>query len=157
MRIYLMRHGHALSCAESGVRSDMERPLSELGVQESRESAQRLLRRGAKPQLALCSPLMRAQSTAQEVASVLGLPQPRVYKPLENILPGSALVDLFLKERWDASELLLVGHMPQVAEASARLSGCPLHFMTAAVAAFESGDKGAPWRMLWQTSPVDPE
>lgn len=151
MKLYLMRHGHSPTAHEAGVHSDVERPLSERGRVEAQKAAEQLKARAAKPGLALCSPLVRAKQTAEQVAAAFGAPV-RVYKPLDNLLSGAELLELVLAEHWPAHELLLVGHMPQIGEAAARLAGEPMAYPTAGLAAFERG-ADSEWRLLWRAGP----
>ncbi|HAH06703.1 MAG TPA: phosphohistidine phosphatase SixA [Elusimicrobia bacterium] len=153
MKLYLMRHGHSPSVLEAGVGSDRERPLSERGRAEVRRSAAHLAKAGAKPGIILCSPLLRAKQTAEEAAAQLGGPPVRPYDPLANVLPGSALVREVAAFDWGCDEVLLVGHMPQVAEAASHLSeDRAFSFSTAEVASFEVSKDGS-GRLLWKTAP----
>lgn len=70
MTLWLLRHGEA----EVRARSDAQRPLTERGRKEARQSAERL--RGRPLQHILVSPYLRAQQTAEIVREVLGLALP---------------------------------------------------------------------------------
>jgi phosphohistidine phosphatase len=153
MRIYLMRHGHSPSAFEAGAGSDRARPLSERGRAEVRRTAGGLAKAGAKPALILCSPLLRAAQTAEEAASQLGNPEVRPYEPLANVVSGAELMQKVLGSAWKVGEILLVGHMPQMAEAASFLTeGGAFSFSTAEVAAFEVAEDGRA-ALLWKTAP----
>ena len=152
MKIYLMRHGHCPSLLEAGLKSDAMRPLSEKGRVDVRKAARYLAAKGVRPGLILCSPLLRAQQTAQEVASVLGNSEVRAFEPLANIIPGAELARLATTTDWASPEVVLVGHMPQIAEAAAQVLNAALNFSPAEIAAFEVTGKGAA-SLLWKTAP----
>ncbi|MBI5243779.1 MAG: phosphohistidine phosphatase SixA [Elusimicrobia bacterium] len=173
MKIYLMRHGHALSATEAGVKTDRERPLSDRGRAEARKAAEHLKAKGARPALILCSPLLRARQTAEELAAAVGGPEVRPYAPLENVLPGAEVARLAAQTDWGVQEVLLVGHMPQISEAAAHFIDSIMTFAPAEIAAFEVGAKAAApsgerrtaapsgggvpkaAALLWRASPAD--
>src|SRR5436190_408448 len=139
MKIYLMRHGQSPSVAEAGVESDFDRPLSAEGRAEARKAAANLLAQGAKPAVILASPLLRAQQTAKEAASVLK-PAPKVvtYEPLSNQIPGPEVYERLLDGSIKESELLMIGHQPQLGELAGHLLGDSFQIKTAGVIALET-------------------
>lgn len=71
MKLHLIRHGQSTSNAEGRVQGRLDIPLSERGLREAELLAERL---ASMPIAALyASPLRRAKSTAQAVATRLGL------------------------------------------------------------------------------------
>jgi len=137
LQLYLMRHGEALSRQEAGVGTDAERPLAPQGIETVNRVAQGLKALGIKPDRVLTSALVRAQQTAELVASHLGcagrveacqalLPEhdPSAFldalreihaclpRPLENREAG----------RRQADEVILaVGHQPYLGRLAAQL------------------------------------
>lgn len=136
--IYLMRHGIAADPAPG--MSDADRALTPEGVRKTARVAAGLAKLGVKPDLILSSPLRRAEETAHLVADALdGRAAVELFPPLS---PGVAPSDLIkqLRAHRRASELLLVGHQPDLGElASYLLTGTPrlvaLPFRKAGVAA----------------------
>lgn len=111
MKIYIIRHGDALSTGEH--------PLSERGVRESRQTAQFLKRLGARPDWILHSPLLRARQTAELLNEPFNLPQDKVIST-DNLLP-SARIELLVKEikglvKDNEEEVFLTGHLPFLGE-----------------------------------------
>ncbi len=112
MELFLLRHGHA----ESEAPSDRERRLSVLGRQEVAQVVQAQRDALAKVKQLWVSPFLRAQQTAQIVAShfpTLSL------QTTDLLVPGGqteVLID-FLHERFhtqNAGSILLVTHQPLV-------------------------------------------
>jgi phosphohistidine phosphatase len=140
--LYLMRHGIA---ADAGPQTnDAERALTEEGTGKTTRAAHGLKRLGVSPQFVLSSPLRRAEETAQLAAAVVA---PRVtveiFPPLS---PGHDPRELIqgLRAYRTASEILLVGHQPDLGElASFLLTGssglAPLPFKKAGTAAILVG------------------
>lgn len=105
MILWLLRHGEASPHA----RSDAERPLTEHGRAEVRQSAERL--RGRPLQRILVSPYLRAQQTAELVRETLGLDLPLT--TLDWLTPDDAPRDVASQlDQYPADELLVVSHNP---------------------------------------------
>jgi len=107
-----MRHGIAVPADESGVESDIGRPLTQKGIKRLRRAARGLRRLGVSFDTVLTSPLVRAHQTAEIVVQALGLeghleeiaelaPQPSVDRLISAVSRFS-----------DQEDLLLVGHEP---------------------------------------------
>jgi phosphohistidine phosphatase len=123
MNIYLLRHAHALDVGESGVEKDEERPLSDQGRQQMAVVADAVQRMGLKFDLVLTSPLRRAAETAQELCRHLGMPDSALMtcSPLE---PGGSSKKLMKRLRsFEANEVVLVGHSPDLGEHAAWMIG----------------------------------
>jgi phosphohistidine phosphatase len=157
--VYLMRHGIA---ADSGPgMNDAERALTEEGTNKTERVAQGLKRLGVKPEVILSSPLRRAEETAQVTAAVIAADVTvEIYPPLS---PGYDPRDLLLGLRAyrRVSEILLVGHQPDLGElASHLLTGAarlaPLPFKKAAAAAIAVGSipPRAVGSLLWFLTPM---
>jgi phosphohistidine phosphatase len=154
MKLYVMRHAHAPSIADAGVRSDAERPLSDKGRADARAQAERLAASGAKPRLILHSPLRRAVETAQEAAAVLGVPA-QAFIPLANEMGPQDLADRLAPALAEKDEILIVGHQPQVGELAAWLGGQLFDFKPAGVVALEveGGPAAKTARLIWSRNP----
>lgn len=150
-----MRHGHALSPSEAGVRSDADRPLSATGREEVRKQAGRLAEKGLVPDLILSSPLTRAQQTAAELRRVFkDRPRVETYAPLANQMTGADLLGQLLKDAPRPGLVMLVGHMPQLGELAGTVLGAPLGFDTAGMALMELEAAGR-GRLDFILSPAD--
>lgn len=155
MRLYLLRHGHAPSIADAGVRADFDRPLSEAGRAAVRESIGHLIGQGGRPSLILHSPLKRAAQTAQEAGELLkpaaGL---EAFPPLSNAMPAEELFAAIKPRMSDLKELLLVGHQPQLGELAVHLSGKIVELRAGGMIALELPPKDRA-RILWHRNPGD--
>ena len=117
MRLYFLRHASASDVAPS----DAERKLTKEGQDESRIAGRALAELGIEPTRIFSSPLVRARQTVEIVARELKFSGHLVIlKELLNDTPTPALLKA-LKSYGDAHELLLVGHMPSLAEHIAAL------------------------------------
>lgn len=154
VRLYLMRHGHSPSPVEAGVKTDFERPLSDRGRAAAEKAVRHLLEQGARPSLILHSPLVRAVQTAQAAAKVLGPGAPsEMFAPLKNELPPPELAAELRRRCADLSEVLAVGHQPQLGELVAFLSGRLAELRPAGLAALDLDDGGA--KLLWWRNTED--
>lgn len=73
---------HAKSSWEWEDRSDFDRPLNDRGKRDAPAMAQRLITRGAIPDLLVASPAKRAKKTAELFAAELGFPEDGIlFKP----------------------------------------------------------------------------
>jgi phosphohistidine phosphatase len=117
MKLYFLRHASALDVASS----DAERRLTKEGEEEARIAGAALAELGVKPAQILSSPLARAQQTARIAAKQLGFSGD--IQVLDELLNEASTLTLLkaLHSTGDAKELLLVGHMPSLAE---HIAGC---------------------------------
>ena len=140
-----MRHGHAPTSAEAGVKSDILRPLSDKGRREARLMTEEILKRGGRPSLILHSPLLRAVQTAEIAALALnaaGEPFP----PLDNTQPAEEVLAALEKMAAAGDEPLAVGHQPQIGELAALLTGEIFEIRPAGIVAVEWASRP---RLLW--------
>jgi phosphohistidine phosphatase len=156
--LYLMRHG--IAAEPSPGSNDAERALTPEGVRKTARVAVGLQAIGAKPDLILSSPLLRAEETARLVADVLA-PRKAVelYPPLAG---GFSAADVMrgLRPHRGVRELLLVGHQPDLGDLASHLltgstSLVPLPFKKAGVAAIALGaiPPRAPGILEWFLTP----
>jgi len=134
-RLLLMRHGEAVAGAPDNMRR-----LSTRGEQEVTLMAgwlgDRVAHSALGPLRIIASPYMRAQQSADAVASVLG-GQVETYEGITPDDSPSAVCD-WLMAQPDSDSLLLVSHMPLLGELTGILTrghaGFGVSFATAGVA-----------------------
>jgi phosphohistidine phosphatase len=108
MQLLLLRHGDAVS----GGYDDAARPLSVMGIDQSRTVARAMKHLDLLPDFIFSSPLLRAQQMAEIVAVDLGIAQHRL---TEHLIPGAEMRLLFDQiNASGAGSVLLVGHEPHL-------------------------------------------
>lgn len=108
MKIYLVRHGEAVS-----PEADPERPLTPKGRSEVERMAQFLAKSGAAVAQIMHSPKLRAQETAEIFAGVLKAPLsvcPTILDSEAEVLPAMSMLPSL------NADTMLVGHLPMVAK-----------------------------------------
>jgi phosphohistidine phosphatase len=117
MKLYFVRHATASDIAAN----DSARELTREGYEEARVAGKALVKLGAKPSHIFSSPLLRARQTAE----VLGLELGVEVEAIDDLRSDSTPSRLFkaIKGGGQVKELLLVGHMPSVAQNVAYLIG----------------------------------
>ena len=122
LHLYLIRHADAVPHGDPNYADD-DRPLTELGNQQSRALGVALGARGVRFDVILCSPLPRARQTVDGLLATLPDPAPPV-EYADELAPGAKpkkLDRLVLKH--DGSAIAIVGHEPDLSEYAARLIG----------------------------------
>lgn len=114
MELVLVRHGIAEDLGGPVVR-DRDRRLTEQGVQRTRQAAGGLREIGCAPEVILTSPYVRARETADVLAAVLRPPGGVEIVEALAAGAGSREVVRVAGERPEL-EVMLVGHMPDMAE-----------------------------------------
>lgn len=154
MRLYILRHGSSPTSQEAGVGTDAERPLSDSGRRDVRRISAYLKEEGGSPHVILTSPLARARQTSEEASRILA-PRlgVRAFPPLENKVRAEALHRLVMEEAGGCSEVLAVGHQPQLGEWIAHLTGSFIDLKAGGLAALET--EGKRFRLLWSRNPSD--
>lgn len=140
-----MRHGHAPTPAQAGVKSDVLRPLSDKGRRETRLVAEEILKRGGRPSLILHSPLLRAVQTAEVAALALNAAV-EPFLALDNTWPAEEVLAALEKRAAADGEPLAVGHQPQIGELAALLTGAIFEIRPAGIVAVEWASRP---RLLW--------
>jgi len=157
MKIYLVRHGRAVSIGEQGVKADGERMLTQEG-RDVTASVLHRLRRVCKPQQIWASPLVRARETAEMAGEILA---PEAPVSLQDLLrPGTdpARILRWLKTCKDDS-LMLVGHMPDLSilgtflVSQTRSEGLVLKKSGVCCIEFEGGIREGVGRLVWLVTP----
>lgn len=136
MEVILVRHGIAIDRATPGLKSDESRELTPEGIEKTRVVAQGLKKIGCVPGRIVSSPLIRAKETAEIVTSVIA-PQHEI-EIKKYLAPGKPLSNVISwLEKQKSDDIMLVGHMPDLAElASLLISNTPtldIRFKKAAV------------------------
>jgi phosphohistidine phosphatase len=160
MRLFLIRHAHALDHAD-----DAQRPVSERGQQITRRVAEFFKANGRlQPAQVWHSPLQRAFETAADLVSQLD-PEMALVET-EGLLPSDD--PAIMAERFrlypTTHDVALVGHQPHLgALASLLVTGQAkpplIHFKKNAVLALRRSDETfeatglARWRIGWHYSP----
>ena len=142
MKIYLMRHGHALDNI-----NDERRPLSPEGLEQVERTAAHLLELNLPIKVVYHSSLLRAKESAIHLCHHLKLSAPVERKGLR---PNDDIMNFCEEVRYLEEETLFVGHMPFMADALCELTGKSISFNTAEMVAIELGEKKG--ELLWRSS-----
>jgi phosphohistidine phosphatase len=151
MRLYLVQHGDAVP-----ERLDPERPLSAAGRQEVEAVARVLAGGGARVAHVVHSGKLRAQQTAELLATALAAGRvPEVIAGLSPNDPDEPMVRRIAD--W-TSDVMLVGHLPFMGKLVARLvagdEGKPVAaFVPGTVVCLER-DEANRWTIVWMVRPA---
>jgi len=156
MILYIVRHGIAVDRTDPKCPPDAERPLTARGVQKTRAAALGLQALGAKPDVLITSPYVRAAQTAEIFAEALGFSPEKIkvsdaLKPAEN--PANIMNEI---ARLRAKEVMCCGHAPHVDLLISHLAGARATFTAmkkAGVACFEQEGGHGRWELRWLFSP----
>lgn len=123
MDIYLIRHAEAKPVGVDNIRSDADRPLTDLGEAQTKVLAAGLQKRKVHLDLVATSPLIRAVQTAQGMLRHWSSPPPEL-RMCDELAPGNTPKKLsrFLR-RLSSEAIGLVGHMPDLGDYAAWLIG----------------------------------
>jgi phosphohistidine phosphatase len=121
--LILMRHGSPAPQAAGG--TDFDRPLTPQGEREARMQGSFLREAGIKLDVIATSTAVRARTTAEQLAAALV--RAPALTPEESLYnaPGEVLLDYMQRLPERASTVLLIAHMPGVAELLALLGSDP--------------------------------
>lgn len=108
-----MRHGEAIQMTEN-----ISQPLSEIGRQRVKGMAQFLSRNNTQVSFIFHSEKLRAQQTAQELASVLA---PEKVTELAGLLPESDASYIAETCQYWQQDTLIVGHLPNLSQLASLL------------------------------------
>src|SRR5437867_5348215 len=120
--LYLIRHGVAEARGDAWP-DDAKRPLTEEGMSRMHRAVRGLARFGVSIDLILTSPLVRARQTAEIVAAGLE-PRPTALN-VDALTPAGTFTSLAgeLDKHARRTRIALGGHVPNIGETAARLSG----------------------------------
>ena len=152
MLFYLVRHGIAIDRSDPKAPAEAERQLTAKGVQKTRAAALGLNELGAKPDLYISSPYIRAVQTAEIFAEALGF-SPDKIRLSDALKPAANPADI-LREiaKIRAKEIACFGHAPHLDLLIAHLAGGRGIFTElkkAGVACFEHAASHGRWSLRW--------
>jgi phosphohistidine phosphatase len=112
-RLQLLRHAKS-SWDDPGL-SDRDRPLAPRGRKAARRLARWAEANGVRPELALCSPALRATDTLERLLPALGAPEVAIDERLYHA-SAETLLSCVHGLREPVADALLVGHNPGLAD-----------------------------------------
>lgn len=150
MKLYLVRHAHAVSDAENPVR-----PLSPKG-REAALAMGHWLRGHATVDVVEVwhSPLVRARETAELLVEAARM-KARL-REAAGLLPEDDVTAMATALGRHGDSVMIVGHEPHLGLLAGRLLGIEtggVDFKKGAVLCLERILRGAPWTLLWHVSP----
>ena len=152
MILYIVRHGLAVDRGDPKAPPEAERPLTAKGIQKTRAAALGLEALGAKPDLLITSPFVRAAQTAEIFAEAIGY-APEKIRVSENLKPNENPAEIVKElQRLKVKEVMCFGHAPHVDQWIATLAGSHEPFTAlkkAGVACFEHQSVHGRWMLLW--------
>jgi len=157
MDLFIVRHGIAGDRLAWRGR-DADRPLTPKGVERTRAVAEGLHALGCRPDRIGTSPLLRASQTADLMAEVLGPDVPVEVCSFLGMGASAREVAAWLRGL-DDETVMIVGHMPGVAEIASGLlcrgASLPIVFRKAAVCCLAFDGRPGPGRarLEWLLQP----
>jgi phosphohistidine phosphatase len=156
MILYVVRHGIAVDRTDPKAPAEAERPLTAKGVQKTRSAALGLAALGAKPDVIVTSPFVRAAQTAEIFAEALGFSTDKI-RVSDTMKPSANPADT-MKEflQMKAKELACFGHAPHVDALLAYLTGARAPFTEvkkAGVVCLEHASTHGKWILRWMVTP----
>ncbi|MGR0218293.1 SixA phosphatase family protein [Agromyces sp. ZXT2-6] len=145
---------HAKSAWGDPSLADHDRPLNARGRRDAPEMGRRLRERGMVPDAIVSSTAVRARTTAEAIASALGVDAATLR--LDERLYGSSpetILDVVAELDDDLSTAMVVAHDPGLSDLASRLSDEIEHMPTCAVAEFRF--RAWTWAELPESEPVD--
>jgi len=144
VRVCLVHHADAV-----GPHVDPQRPLSELGFAQADRLAERARDRGVKPDVIWHSGKLRARQTAEPFLRVCN---PFAdFRMVRGLRPDDSVQWIRDDLAAETREVLLVGHMPHIAELSRTLAPGSAPFPLHGLVLFEK-DAAAGWTELFRIS-----
>jgi phosphohistidine phosphatase len=152
MLLYLVRHGIAIDRTDPKSPPESERQLTAKGVQKTRAAALGLNELGAKPEVFISSPYVRAVQTAEIYAEALGY-SPDKIRLSDALKPAANPLEILKEiEKIRAKEIACFGHAPHLDLTIAQLAGSRSVFTElkkAGVACFEHAASQGHWSLRW--------
>lgn len=161
LEICLVRHADAVDADGREIPNDFQRPLSGKGETQAKLLGKALAAIGWKPGILLHSPLVRTTQTARLMAKGANKMdvswQEESFGPLASGAGAGTILEN-LRKRGDSGRVVLVGHMPEMAEVAAWLLGAEpaaVHFPKAGAMLLSCplGIQQGLARMEWFTNP----
>jgi phosphohistidine phosphatase len=124
MLVYLVRHGIAVDREDPDCPADAERYLTKKGAEKARLVMEGLKELGAKPDVILSSPLLRALQTAEIAAKALKYSKDKVRRT-DALLPEAdpVLLTRELARLGRVEQVLCTGHAPHMDEFISHATG----------------------------------
>jgi phosphohistidine phosphatase len=122
MEIYVIRHADAEPLSET-ITDDAERPLTETGKGQAKAVGQCLQKLGAKVDVILTSPLLRARQTAEGMVAAWTKPAPAVEVVEELADAGKRRKLTKVLRDLGKETVAIVGHQPDLSVYAAWLMG----------------------------------
>jgi phosphohistidine phosphatase len=150
MRLYLVQHGDAVP-----EQLDPERPLSAAGRQDVEAVARLLARNGIRAERLAHSGKLRAQQTAELLATALA--PGRVPEIMAGLNPNDSVEPMARGIADWTSDVMLVGHLPFMGKLAARLVAGDERkpvaaFVPGAVVCLEQAE-ASDWVIAWMLRP----
>jgi len=128
MKLYIVRHAIATERGAAEL-ADEDRPLTEEGIEKMKLNAAGLRKLGAKPDLILSSPLVRARQTAAILADAFSKRKVTVTPALS---PSGTIEEVYaeIRQHSKCEALMLVGHQPSLGELAGAVAwGSSEHYL----------------------------
>jgi len=104
---------HAKSSWKDSSLSDRDRPLNKRGERDVPIMAKRIAEAGIRPSLIVCSPAVRAWTTAKAIAAEIGYPLEFLQRENKLYLASlDDLLDVLVSQDNGFNSLIIVGHNP---------------------------------------------
>ncbi len=104
---------HAKSSWKDSSLSDHDRPLNKRGEGDAPVMATRIQQAGIRPSLILCSPAVRAWTTAKLIAQEISYPNEFLQRDERLYLAGmQRIIDLLSEQDLGFNSIMIVGHNP---------------------------------------------
>ena len=142
VRVCLVHHADAV-----GPDVDPQRPLSERGLQQAEALAKRAQEHGVRPDVIWHSGKLRSRQTAEPFLRTCN---PFAdFRMVRGLRPDDSVSVMRDELAADTRDVLLVGHMPHIAELSRVLSPASATFPLHGLVAFERNE-GSTWTELFR-------
>ncbi len=143
MRVYLLHHADAV-----GPDINPQRPLSSAGVEHAERLATLAQARGTGPAAIWHSGKLRARQTAEPFWRLCS--PFAEFKMVRGLGPDDPPDIIHTAILGESRDLLIAGHMPNIAAIRRRLVGDAAEFPHHGFVAVETEDQGVTWRELWR-------
>jgi phosphohistidine phosphatase len=131
MIIYLLRHGQAEPKADSPDKTDVSRRITQEGARQVRKVSELAKKLGARPDIFVSSPFIRAKQSAEIAREVLNpSAELRIDNSLEPESEPPRVYEYLSSLEKDFGSPLLVTHIPLLGKLVSDLLGCSLNIVT---------------------------
>lgn len=156
MILYIVRHGIAVDPTDPKSPPEPERPLTAEGIKKTRAAALGLRALGAKPDVLITSPYVRAAQTAEIFAEALEF-APEKIRASEALKPGGNPAEVIREvSKLRAKEVMCFGHAPHLDQMIYQLAearGVFTSLKKAGVACLERPSSQGRWELRWLLTP----